>query len=272
MKKLIVVSYSGGKDSTACLVKALQEYPKDQVVPLFADTGWEHPLLYDYLKYIEDKLQIEIVRVKSKKYKDVLDVIEKKKIFPSSYRRICTDVLKKQPLMDYIYNLKEQGYEIEEWLGIRKDESSNRAKRYAGISEDDIFEIRDIFPSVPKKFKGIKVRFPVINKTTNEIYKLISEAGLEINPLYHKGYDRVGCFPCVIASLKEYRNVWKDKIGKERILKLVELEEKLNKQGYKTTLKPDKSGKEILSMLQTADSQSSLFADDEISMCGFCHF
>lgn len=271
MKK-IVVNYSGGKDSTACLIKALQEYPKNQVIALFADTGWEHPLLYDYLKYVEDKLQIEIVRVKSKKFKDVLDVIEKKKIFPSSYRRICTDVLKKQPLMDHIYELKQKGYEIEEWLGIRKDESINRLQRYADINEDDIFEIHDIFPTVPKKYAGVKVRFPVINKTANEIYKFISEAGLEINTLYHKGYDRVGCFPCVLSSLKEYRQVWKDDIGKERILKLVELEEKLNKQGYNTTLKPGKSGKEILRMLEMRDKQNLLFPNDETTMCGFCHF
>ncbi|WP_457628376.1 phosphoadenosine phosphosulfate reductase family protein [Persephonella sp.] len=272
MKKLIVVNYSGGKDSTACLIKALKEYPKEMVIPLFADTGWEHPLLYQYLDYIEKELDIRIVRVKSDKYIDVLDVIEKKKIFPSSIRRICTDKLKREPLMKFLYSLKEKGYEIEEWLGMRADESQNRKQRYGHISPDEVFEIHDIFPSLPKKYKGIKVRFPVIDLSAKEIYRIISDAGIEVNPLYHKGYERVGCFPCVIAGLKDYKKVWRDEIGKQRILKLVELEEKLNKAGYRTTLKPDKSGQEILRMLKMRDRQNSLFEDENVVMCGFCHY
>jgi len=269
--KKIVVSYSGGKDSTACLVKALQEYPKEQVVPVFADTGWEHPLLYDYLKYIEDKLQIEIVRVKSKKYTDVVDVIRKKRIFPSSYRRICTDELKRKPLMDYIGELLEQGFKVEEWIGIRVDESQNRKQRYGHLSPNDVIPVHDIFPTLPKKFASVKIRFPVVNLSANEVYKVIKSAGLEVNPLYHKGHERVGCFPCVIAGLRDYKKVWNDPIGKERILQLVELERELNSQGYNTTLKPNKTGQEILEILQLKDMQCSLFDDDD-GVCGFCHY
>lgn len=43
----IIVSYSGGKDSTACLVLALQTGLP--VIAMFNDTKWEHPLTYQYI-------------------------------------------------------------------------------------------------------------------------------------------------------------------------------------------------------------------------------
>jgi len=272
MTKKIVVSVSGGKDSTACLIIALNENKKEDVVPVFAETGWEHPLTYQYLEYLESRLGVKIIRVKSERYKNVLDVIEKKKIFPSSFRRICTDVLKIKPQIEFVYQLLNEGFEVEQWFGIRTDESDSRAKRYGHISSDDIFNIHDLFPNYPKKVKGLKVRFPVIDRNSNDIYRIITDAGLEINPLYHKGFDRVGCFPCVIAGLKDYKKVWNDEVGKQNILKLVELEEKLNKKGYAVRLKPDKSGREILEMLKLRDNQFILFDDNEDSKCGFCHY
>lgn len=272
MSKKIVVSVSGGKDSTASLIIALNEHKKEDVIPVFADTGWEHPLTYQYLEYLESKLGIKITRVKSKKYADLLDVIEKKKTFPSARRRHCTDVLKREPQFKFIEELLNQGYEVEQWIGIRADESRNRTERYGHLNPEDVFDVHEIFPSLPKKFKGVKVRFPVVNLTAKQIYKIIAEAGLEINPLYHKGFKRVGCFPCVMGSLQDFRNVWSNEIGKQNILKLVNLEEKLNKQGYATTLKPDKSAQEILEMLKMRDKQSLLFSEDETTMCGFCHY
>lgn len=38
-----LVSISGGKDSTATLLLALERHPKEEVMAVFADTGNEHP-------------------------------------------------------------------------------------------------------------------------------------------------------------------------------------------------------------------------------------
>ena len=64
----IIASVSGGKDSTAVML-----YLREKGIsftPVFCDTGWEHPITYDYLSYLEKALDINIVRVRNEKYFD----------------------------------------------------------------------------------------------------------------------------------------------------------------------------------------------------------
>ncbi|WP_215842075.1 phosphoadenosine phosphosulfate reductase family protein [Acidithiobacillus montserratensis] len=60
-----VVSFSGGKDSTATLLTALSRFGRENVVPVFCDTGNEHAEIHDYLRYIEESLGIQILRLKA---------------------------------------------------------------------------------------------------------------------------------------------------------------------------------------------------------------
>jgi len=55
MKIANVLSISGGKDSTAMWIWAVKEMGVE-VIPVFADTGNEHPLTYEYIDYLESKL------------------------------------------------------------------------------------------------------------------------------------------------------------------------------------------------------------------------
>jgi 3'-phosphoadenosine 5'-phosphosulfate sulfotransferase (PAPS reductase)/FAD synthetase len=60
-----VISVSGGKDSTATLLIALERCPRADVVPIFCDTGNEHDDTYAYLDYLEQTLDIKITRLKA---------------------------------------------------------------------------------------------------------------------------------------------------------------------------------------------------------------
>ena len=59
-----VVSVSAGKDSTATLCYALQTQPREAIRAVFADTGNEHDMVYEYLDYLDDALGIKIVRLR----------------------------------------------------------------------------------------------------------------------------------------------------------------------------------------------------------------
>ena len=54
----LVVSYSGGKDSTACMLWALETGLPVRVI--WVDTGNELPETPDYLRYIEQALGVSI--------------------------------------------------------------------------------------------------------------------------------------------------------------------------------------------------------------------
>lgn len=58
------VSLSGGKDSTAMLLKMLEIGMQIDLV-LFCDTGLEFPELYSHLRKIEENTGIKITTVKS---------------------------------------------------------------------------------------------------------------------------------------------------------------------------------------------------------------
>ena len=100
----ILVPMSGGKDSTASLVLALNSNPKSNIVPVFNDTGWEHPLTYEYLEYLEKRLKIKIHHTQGGKRRDgkkattLPELIKAQGRFPFGLGRFCTTHLKQYAL------------------------------------------------------------------------------------------------------------------------------------------------------------------------------
>ena len=59
-----IVSFSGGKDSTAMLLRLLEEkWPVDMI--LFVDTGLEFPAMYDHIDKVEQYIGRPITRIKA---------------------------------------------------------------------------------------------------------------------------------------------------------------------------------------------------------------
>ena len=179
-----LVSLSGGKDSTACLLWALNTLPKEDIIPYYIDTKWEHDAVYEYLDYLEEKLDIKIIRLES----EGMEALSKrKKCMPNSIMRFCTENLKIVPAKKFYKELQDEGIDFINIVGVRREESEARANTESFVISQD----------------GIKTLHPVAYWDTQRIFDYHKENKIEVNPLYKKGFSRVGCYPCIYARKHE---------------------------------------------------------------------
>jgi len=190
-----VVSISGGKDSTAVLLEALEKLPKEDIIPVFCDTKWEPDEVYYYLYYLEWKLGIDIIWLESE---GMVELSKRKRMMPNRIMRFCTENLKIRPFEKWIYdNLVTKDIEFCVMQGIRREESQSRSK-----TPNYDYKISVSSP----KFKIFTV-YPIAHWVTEDVFNYIKEKGLKPNPLYERGYTRVGCMPCIYARKWELLNM-----------------------------------------------------------------
>jgi 3'-phosphoadenosine 5'-phosphosulfate sulfotransferase (PAPS reductase)/FAD synthetase len=211
----IVVPVSGGKDSQACLKLASQSYQPDEIIGLFCDTQFEHPLTYKHIETIRDLYQVSIMRVCAG---SVPEKVKKYGMFPSGTVRFCTDELKIQPSKNFYSDLSKRQGGFEVWYGMRAGESNDRARRYKHIIDSETYAPHDVLAKYPKYLdkQGVKFRLPIIDWSFHDVLEFLGD---EINPIYKagKGIDRVGCFPCLATGAKnQARHFNFDEFGKKQ--------------------------------------------------------
>lgn len=232
----VVVAYSGGKDSQASLIWAVNQYGKENVLAVFCDTGWEHSVTYQHIKSTTALLGVKLIVLKSKKYDGLLDLSIKKKRFPSTKARFCTSELKAIPMIDWVLSQQEHLLIIQ---GIRAAESKSRSlmqehcrffKYYFTPIKTDK-NGKDIFHTYRKKeviewckqFDDSLLR-PVFHWSAQQVIDYILANKQTPNPLYSKGAHRVGCFPCVMSNKTELKSMcqltpeWIEKVNQAEIL------------------------------------------------------
>lgn len=228
-----VVPISGGKDSQACLKLALQQFNKDEILGLFCDTKYEHPLTYAHIDKIENIYGVKIERINAG---DVYSLVRKYKQFPTSGMRFCTDRLKLQPAKKFYSKLaREQDAGFEVWLGMRSNESHKRAERYKFNVSSDVYAPHEIMPSTfPMRLSklGVMFRLPILEWLAEDVFEFLNG---EQNPLYALGSNRVGCFPCLASGdhAKE-KDFALDDIGRQRRIEVVQLGKEINKNIFTT--------------------------------------
>jgi 3'-phosphoadenosine 5'-phosphosulfate sulfotransferase (PAPS reductase)/FAD synthetase len=225
---LRIVSVSGGKDSTATLLLALETNWSDDVRAVFADTGNEHEITLEYIDYLERMTGVTITRVMA----DFTDVLARKRVkllqiadgvpeseiygsrvfsaqwtperaaiaaeklrptgnafldlcllkggFPSKMRQFCTEHLKQVPIERYTMALIDEGHTIEQWHGVRAEESKHRA----GYPDHEWGPL-------------ISIRRPILRWGVDRVFEQHRRYGVNPNPLYSMGSKRVGCMPCI---------------------------------------------------------------------------
>lgn len=147
----------------------------------------------------------------------MVGLAKQKKRWPSTRARFCAQELKTKPCIDYVLdNVQDNMLMIQ---GIRAAESPNRAamskqctyfKYYfepygydkAGKPKMHTYRGHDV--RVFRKQYADDLLRPVFDWSAQQVIDYILSAGLEPNPLYTMGYKRVGCWPCVMASQREF--------------------------------------------------------------------
>jgi 3'-phosphoadenosine 5'-phosphosulfate sulfotransferase (PAPS reductase)/FAD synthetase len=210
-----IVSVSGGKDSTALLLLAI-ERRTENLQAVFADTGHEHAQTYEYVQYLNDKVfPIRTVRAdfseqiaRKREYvrekwpqKSVppekveqalqaltptgnpfLDLCLWKGRFPSPKARFCSEELKRNPIIEQVQMpILERGETVWSWQGVRADESASRA---------NLPELEDVGG-------GLWNYRPILRWTAQDCFDMHRKHGVNHNPLYEQGMGRVGCMPCI---------------------------------------------------------------------------
>lgn len=260
-----IINVSGGKDSTACYLLALERGRPFRAV--WADTGNEHPATVDFIKALPDRTggpQVERVvadftdqiakkrRFIAEKWLEkgvpaerveralavlhptgnpFLDLCMLKGRFPGSAGQFCTGELKVKPMeRDVIGPALGRG-DVIQWLGLRRDESRNRA------NTPRIRRVRWTDPAATLVYFA-----PIAAWKANAVFWLHERHGLSPNPLYGLGAGRVGCWPCIHATKKELRVIAQfDPGAVDRLAEWEALVAEASKRGAATFFAPDKT-------------------------------
>ena len=186
-----IASLSGGKDSTAMLLRLLEEArPIDEI--LFCDTGWEFPQMYDHLARLERYIGRPITRLKAPLTADQYFyeytakstarlVTNRGLSWPSHSCRWCTGRLKTHVINKHLRDLRKQYHLVQ----------------YVGIAADEAHRCKDL-------------HYPLVEcgMTEADCLNYCYARGFDWGGLY-KIFRRVSCWCCPLQPLPELRKLRK---------------------------------------------------------------
>lgn len=196
-----MLSFSGGKDSTATLLWLIKEkkIPKEKLHVVFCDTGNEKVETYKQIKYLQRLIKswgywkrndvgIKVISGQE----TFLSLANRRSRFPSMGVRFCTEQLKIIPQINWIQNtFPNYQNDVISITGIRWEESLKRAERKEWEFDS--------------KCKGLVMWNPIISWTAKQVFNIHHKYGVIPHPAYRIGFSRVGCFPCINSSKGEIK-------------------------------------------------------------------
>ncbi len=190
----VAVAFSGGKDSLATLLLVKKALKNFKVI--FIDTGFEFKETVEHVFKVCKKLNLEMIYEKCDKFFEGFDYFK----FVGRDFRWCCKVCKLGPNARVL--LKNFG-EALVFVGQRRYESSLRA-RTGRVWRN-------------KYIKNQIAASPIQNWTALHVWLYILKEGIEFNPLYEMGFERIGCIFCPAQDMHElnraiemYPDLWRE--------------------------------------------------------------
>lgn len=177
--KTVVLSFSGGADSTAALIWAHYTLRDRRIVCIFSDTGVEFPGITAHLADVVDSLGVDPEIVKPKK--EWWTYLKQRGSWPSLIFRDCIANFIHEPI-----NSRYMEFDPDTTLlidGSRAEEStrgSQKTKKSPGS----------------KKLRKFKWFHPCFDVKKDIINKIVEKSGLPLWKGYKQGFVRTACWCC----------------------------------------------------------------------------
>ena len=196
---LVAVNHSGGKDSQAMTILLSRIVPRAQLMAVHAPLGEvEWP---GTVEHIEATLpaSVPLIFAPVASGKTLLERVEERGMWPSGKARWCTSDFKAGPiqreLRRYLRAHPRFGGRLVNAMGMRAEESPSRAGK-APWRRNERMSVagREVFDWLP-----------VFHLSTEEVFRVIREAGQWPHWAYAEGMSRLSCSFCILASRADLR-------------------------------------------------------------------
>lgn len=264
MPVIHVVSVSSGKDSDETLRQCLARFPRERVRAVFCDTGNEHRLAHEHLRYLEQRHGITVERLVA----DFSAEIHAKRTFiardqrtgrDQQGRRVRWSNKAKRRALAVLHPTGNPFLDLCMWKGrfpSRKAqfctqelktamlvqyqqalvEAGHRVVSWQGVRRDESHNRRGA-----KRFERLQPRTyayrPLVEWTAVQVFASLAAHDIRPNDLYRQGMRRVGCMPCINVAKGELREIaarWPEEI--ERIAEWERIVGACSKRGFSTMM------------------------------------